>query len=376
MNKVFLIDGASGTGKSDLIGFVKENLSNYDINIVKKNTTRPRRSKEEAPEIDEELDFFTADEFQQKGLDNKNKYYVYKYGGHQYSFNKEALKESASKHEFSFVIVRNKKLIDVIKKELENTALTFYLYLYTDEELVRARLQNDGFGESDITRRIERNKEAWNDYITTPDDEVIVIVNSSNRDEFHRKIRLLVEKYSDRFEDRKVLHLAPNIKILLPKALVGYKDQMVRALSRSPFEKNIFLMMKFRKNNMKYYDAIKLCLERYGYNCIRADLPEWDITRETHNYIAVAMCCKYGIALFDEPEVFTKGDIAYRIDYSPNVAYELGLMQAYDKNCLVLKHSSLSDAPFDLVKDLLVTYDDLDMIPKIEKWVKKISDND
>ena len=33
MNKLFLIDGAAGTGKSDLINFVKKYLSNYDINV-------------------------------------------------------------------------------------------------------------------------------------------------------------------------------------------------------------------------------------------------------------------------------------------------------------------------------------------------------
>lgn len=58
MNKVFLIDGAAGTGKSDLIRFVKDNLDNYDINIIKKNTTRNPRDREEAPEILDELTFF------------------------------------------------------------------------------------------------------------------------------------------------------------------------------------------------------------------------------------------------------------------------------------------------------------------------------
>lgn len=372
MNKVFLIDGASGTGKSDLINFAKEHLSNYDINIIKKNTTRPRRSKEEAPEIGEELTFYTDEEFRTKGLDNKKYYYTYKYGGHQYSFSKAEMLSSAKSREYTFVIVRDKKLIADIQKDLASTALTFYIYLYTDEELVRIRLLREGFSNEDIERRIERNKAAWRDYVSTPDDEVIVIINTSNRLDFQRKIELLVEKFSNEKEKRDMLYLAPNIKVTLPDSLIGYKEKMVKALNRSPYEKNVFLMMKFRENNEECYQSIKLCLEAEGYNCIRADLPEWNLTGETHNYIAVAFCCKYGIALFDEPDIIEKDGQKYRVDYSPNVAYELGLMQGHNKDCLILRHNSLSDAPFDLVKDLLVTYKGFDLLPKIQKWVKKI----
>lgn len=375
MNKVFLIDGASGTGKSDLINFAKEHLSNYDIKIIKKNTTRPRRSKEEAPEIGEELGFYTLEEFQMRGYDNKCNYYTYKYGGHQYSFSKAELLSSAKTREYTFVIVRDKKLIANIQKDLANTAITLYIYLYTDEELVRKRLIAEGFSEEDIERRIERNKAAWRDYVSTPDDEVIVIINTSNRADFQRKIELLVEKYSNENENRGILFLEPSIKVSLPDSLIGYKERMLRALENNSYQKNVFLMMKFRESNEECYQSIKFCLEASGYNCVRADLPEWNLTGETHNYMAVSICCKYGIALFDEPEIFEKNGERVRIDYSPNVALEMGLMQILNKDILVLIHKSLSSVPFDLVKDLYVTYRGLDLISKIQKWLKKINLN-
>ena len=107
-------------------------------------------------------------------------------------------------------------------------------------------------------------------------------------------------------------------------------------------------MMKFRDNNTQFSDFIKLELAKYGYNCVRADDPEWNLTNNVYNPIAVFYCCKYGIALFDEPE-----DGA---NYNPNVTYELGVMHNQGKKCLILKHSSLKEVPFDLVKELYKPY--------------------
>ena len=99
---------------------------------------------------------------------------------------------------------------------------------------------------------------------------------------------------------------------------------------------------------------------------MRADDREWGITRNVYNPIAVLYCCKYGIALFDEPEDHQA--------YSPNVAYELGIMHQQNKECLILKHASLPQVPFDLVKDLYVSYDrDLQIRQIIEHWIDAIA---
>ena len=106
--------------------------------------------------------------------------------------------------------------------------------------------------------------------------------------------------------------------------------------------------MKFRKSNEEFYHFIKNELENHGLNCVRADAPEWNLTNNVYNPIAVLYCCKYGIALFDEAED--------EPEYNPNVAYELGVMHNQGKECLILKHSSLKSIPFDLVKDLHKPY--------------------
>lgn len=148
--------------------------------------------------------------------------------------------------------------------------------------------------------------------------------------------------------------------------LIGFKKNIENQLTRFPFEKNVFLMMKFRDSNKDLGDFIIENLHAHGLHGVRADANNWNITRNVYNPIAVLYCCKYGIALFDEPE---KGQT-----YSPNVAYELGIMHYQQKECLILRHATLPAIPFDLIKDLYVTYEkDLQVKKLIADWVEQIT---
>jgi CheY-like chemotaxis protein len=152
----------------------------------------------------------------------------------------------------------------------------------------------------------------------------------------------------------------------LPKALQGFKKDIERQIVKFPFEQNVFLMMKYRSTNQDVGDYIIELLQQRGFRAVRADDREWNITRNVYNPIAVLYCCKYGIALFDEPEDHQA--------YSPNVAYELGIMHQQNKECLILRHSTLPQVPFDLIKDLYVSYDrDLHLRRIIERWVEEIA---
>lgn len=151
----------------------------------------------------------------------------------------------------------------------------------------------------------------------------------------------------------------------LIRPLVGFKAQMQEQLDRFPFHQNVFLMMKFRDSNRELSEFIIDELDRHGYRGVRADQPAWNITRNVYNPIASLYCCRYGLALFDQPEA--------QHAYSPNVAYELGMMHYQDKNCLILKHSSLRPVPFDLVKDLYQEYtSDVEIRRIIAQWVESL----
>lgn len=189
MNKLFLIDGAAGTGKSDLINFVKTYLNNYDINVISKYTTRVPRMKEEAIETD--LSFITEQQFKEWEVENKDQCYCYPYGSGRYGFDKSILLKSVKVHEFTFVIVRNKALIDRIQEEFKEIAYVLHIYIYTDEGLAVKRLRKEGFDREAIEFRLKRNEMVWLDYVDTPDDNIITIINNSNKDDFHKQMLII-----------------------------------------------------------------------------------------------------------------------------------------------------------------------------------------
>jgi hypothetical protein len=150
------------------------------------------------------------------------------------------------------------------------------------------------------------------------------------------------------------------------KPLVGFVDEMQERLRVFPYAENVFLMLKFRPSNRALSDFIVETLEEHGLRGVRADQPEWNITNNLYNPLAVLYCCRYGLALFDEPEEHQA--------YSPNVAYELGMMHLQGKLCLLLKHDSLPEVPFDLIKDLYQLYSrDLDVRRIVGGWVHSIT---
>jgi len=158
-------------------------------------------------------------------------------------------------------------------------------------------------------------------------------------------------------------------KFMLIRPLIGFKRAMELQIKRFPYARNVFLMMKFRRENKLLSDFILQELNKLGLKGIRADDPDWNITSNVYNPIAVLYCCRFGLALFDEPE----GEQSYNF----NVAYELGMMHYQDKNCLILRNEKLPPVPFYLVKEIYKSYmNNLEVRDIIEEWVKNIQNEE
>lgn len=156
----------------------------------------------------------------------------------------------------------------------------------------------------------------------------------------------------------------PGGSVRLIKPLVGFQEDIAKQLEDFPFEKNVFMMMRFRDENKDLSDFIIETLDKAGLRGVRADQEDWNITNNVYNPIAVLYCCKYGIALFDEAEENQA--------YNPNVVYELGIMHSLRRACLILLNDSLPRPPFDLIKDLYMPYKgDLAVRTNIQRWLKK-----
>lgn len=361
LKKLILIDGAAGTGKTDLVDYVKDKYHN--ANVLCKYTTRPFRDEEKNSSLD--LIFLSEEEFAKKNLDNKN---IYSYGGNLYGFDEDELVESLEKYEFTLIIIRNTQIIKRLQNDYKYKAIVVPIYIYTDRNLVVERLKADGYTQDKIDFRLRRSESCWDDYLENDYLETPIIINNSNKTDFHRKINQIFTSNIVK-EKAEYVYINPSVKFELISALRGYKKEIQRRLNKYPYDKNVFLMMKFRDNNKVTYKYIKRELEKYGYNCVRADEKEWkNITGTSFNPMAVVYCCKYGIALFDEPE-----EGAY---YNPNVAYELGMMQTQNKRCLILKHYSLPNPPFDIVKDLYQVYNkEIEFENILSDWITGLEDN-
>lgn len=343
MKVLFLVDGAAGTGKSDLVSYIA-NTYRYTATKIDKYTTRKKRKSEEAKKSD--LIFISEDEFKLKELKDNDTFFKYIYGGHKYGFFKSVLDSAIEKYCCTFIIVRSQDLIKKLSSIYCDQVLVVPIYIYTDMGLIESRLKRDGYDEETIKFRVERSESVFEEYLEN-DIYKNVIINRSNITDLHRKIKFLMSKYQKIDEQSDRLYISPTEYFKL-NTLSPFKAGMENRLKKYSYNKNVFLMMKFRKNNQDFSDFIKNELNSSGFNCIRADDPEWNITNNVYNPMAVLYCCKYGIALFDEPEEGA--------NYNPNVAYELGAMQNQGKKCLILKHSSLKEMPFDLVKDLYKPY--------------------
>ena len=110
MKNLFLIDGATGTGKSDLVKFVNDFW--HDTYIVKKYSTRTQREYEKSSDWKLDLEMVTDKEFENKELE-----YKYTYSGRKYGFRRKDLLNALENYANVFVIVRDSKLINLILSE-------------------------------------------------------------------------------------------------------------------------------------------------------------------------------------------------------------------------------------------------------------------
>ena len=361
---LFLIDGAAGTGKSDLIDFVRHHIVGKRAAILKKYTTRKLRDEE--IRTSKPLDLVFVDDRKFDNLKEKGNFYCYYYprkDGARYGFYYQDVKEKLEAYDNIFLIIRSASTIkDIVSDFPEVNVLP--IFIYTIETKIENRLKKDGYKEGEIEYRLSRSAEAMDDLYTHPTLYDCVIINNSDKPTYQRQLK-------ERFD--KLLAPKPNILRIsakesypLPAVLIPHKDNMVSNLKKYNFNKNIFVMMKYREKNKSVFDLIQMVIESAGYNCVRADMPEWDLTHDDiYNPFAVLHCCKYGIALFDESE--------RDYIYNTNVAIELAMMHMQDKRCLMLKHKDLTPPPFDLASKIYQTYNRAEeLVAIIKRWVRRL----
>lgn len=286
MKNLFLIDGASGTGKSDLLKWVMENNAD-DVGFVIKGTTRDQRDYErDDPEILLDLEFMTEEQFNQKQFD-----YTYTYGGGRYGFSRSQITSALLERENVFVIVRNNTTINLVARDYGFINVV-PVFIYTDKTELRNRLESSKLDAALIAFRMDRSDIALRDYYAHPEAYQEILINNSSREVFHNTIDRLILKYANR----------PSINPYL-----------------------IAVMMSFNPNNRKlddYFDAMEAAVTSVSsrFECRRLDKVPGShrIAEQFRNLIASSR-----LVIVDITE------------NKQSVYYELGFAQATKKACLI-----------------------------------------
>lgn len=149
---------------------------------------------------------------------------------------------------------------------------------------------------------------------------------------------------------------------LVPNAIVGWRGQMQRFLSKHPFDGSVFIMIRYRTRNENLISDMKKVLKRNGLFGVLAS--DNDLTDDLYNPIACLLCCFAGIAVFDKPE--------RKQEFNPNVAYELGMLHLLGRPCLILKNRVLETLQTDILMKLYTPYSNRGQVTKeIDTWIGK-----
>lgn len=290
MKNLFVLDGASGTGKSDFLKYIKEFHQNSTI--LKKFSTRKKRDFEYDEDYELDIEFVNEKEFDELNLD-----YSYNYSGYRYGFKKSDLDESLKKFSNLFIIVRNSKLIKKIMADYRFINVV-PVYIYTDKTEIVKRLIREGYDEAQVTFRKKRLKIAFADFLQHPELYKHILINNSSTEDYHRLIDHLIEKYDD----------FPDIN-----------------------DKLIFVLMSFNPDNENlpdYYRAMKRAVESFdkSYECINLDEMKGGSFKISDTAKKNLRNCRLAIV-----------DLT---DNSPNVFYELGFVHGISKDCIITAHTN------------------------------------
>jgi hypothetical protein len=153
----------------------------------------------------------------------------------------------------------------------------------------------------------------------------------------------------------------PDVSIrFVPNSLIGWKSTIESFITKYPFDRSVFIMIRYRKRNETVLNCIKEKLSHYGFTGILAS--EHNLTDDLYNPVACLLCCARGLAVFDRPD---KNQV-----FNPNVAYELGMLHLLGRECKILKHHSIKTLQTDVLMKLYSPYKcKKDVIKLIDDWL-------
>ncbi len=154
----------------------------------------------------------------------------------------------------------------------------------------------------------------------------------------------------------------------IPNSLLGWKSKIKDFLKKSPFDQNVFVMIRYADQTSKLLESVKQSINNFDVGGRKMNpivAKENKISDDLYNPIACLLCCRYGVAVFDS--------VSAKPKFNPNVAYELGMMHFLKRECLILKDTKIKSMPSDILHKI---YEPFKTLPEAEKsidnWLRGI----
>lgn len=186
MRNLFLLDGAAGTGKSDLVEYVR---SSRNCGVLIKATTRQLRNYERDERVPLDLAFYSREAFAAQNLD-----YIYEYRGEHYGFDQSDLMELLSKFQNVFAIIRSIPVMRRLQVDFCNHRVVT-VYVRADTQSIEERLRQQCRSESDIQMRLSRVAESIADFEAHCSFFKEILYNTSNKSAYYSAVDSLLARY-------------------------------------------------------------------------------------------------------------------------------------------------------------------------------------
>ncbi|MBL4941861.1 MAG: hypothetical protein JKY81_09380 [Colwellia sp.] len=189
MNRLIIVAGASGAGKS----FLLEHLYARDKTIVpiKKLSTRPHRTYEK------NSNNFVDLHFNVKEWSVKQCEYHYKYENEYYGIQKEDIDYVLERGSSPIIVVRNPRVVKDLMKAYPS-AFSIYLQNILSGSDLKKRMIELGRTDIDIEKRSSRTENDYYDYCNNPHIYDYVILNKFDAETFLSQYESILEQ-----EERK-----------------------------------------------------------------------------------------------------------------------------------------------------------------------------
>lgn len=302
MNKLIIIAGASGAGKS----FLLQQMSRIDKNIVpiKKLSTRKQRPYENKPEAEVDLQFGCNE----NEIKDKCKY-TYIYDGETYGIVKDDIDKVLKEGKMPFVIVRDCIEIKELKSDYKGKTITLYLQSGFSGEDLEKVLRVQGREEIDISKRDQRTRRDYEQFRTYFTEFDGVLINYYEEEPLIEHFRAIIK----------------NEKLKDPTM---YKD--------------VFVLMSFSTEMKETYEEMKMAVELFDKSITIHRIDDHRGMYTISNQI---------LKRIDQAEVI----VCDLTEEKPNVYYELGYATANNK-FIILTAKEGTKLHFDIAGYRVVFY--------------------